>query len=468
MHCSIEFFGAAGNVTGSCFLIEADGRKILVDCGLYQERDLQKRNWDKFPVPPESIDAVLLTHAHLDHCGRLPKLVKEGYSGPIYATHATGEIAGIVLLDSAHIQEEDLKYKQKRHRRENRSSPYPYEPLYTSEDCEETIQLLSTVDYLEEVDLGPGIRATFHDAGHIFGSSMIKLDLDLNGTSRSMLFSGDVGRDNLPILRDPTRFKQADYILVESTYGDRLHEPPRSVPDDFAEVVNNTVERGGNIIIPSFAIERTQEVLYHLNNLFTTNRIPQLPVFVDSPMAIRVTEVFRKHPELFDEEMSERISNGQDPCDFEGLTMSRTVEESKSIANVPGTAIIIAGSGMCNGGRVKHHLKANISDPKNTILFVGYQAVGTLGRHIVTGSDKVRIHGEQYPVRADIVQITGFSAHADKDELTDWLSSIENKPRKVFVVHGEKKPATTFSQHLEQHFGWDVEVPVYEEVFELD
>lgn len=468
MDCRIKFFGAAGNVTGSCFLIETGGKKILVDCGLYQERELRKRNWADFPLPPETIDAVLLTHAHLDHCGRLPKLVRDGYRGPIYATHATGEIAGIVMLDSAHIQEEDLKYKQKRHRRENRTSPYPYEPLYSREDCEATIKRLATVDYEEAVDLGDGIKAVFHDAGHIFGSSMIKLGISRDGDSRSILFSGDVGRDNLPILRDPTRFKQADYILVESTYGDRLHEPPRSIPDALGEIVNSTVERGGNIIIPSFAIERTQEVLYHLNTLLAAGRIPHLPVFVDSPMAIRVTEVFRKHPELFDEEMSALIRKGQDPCDFDGLTMSRTVKESKAIAEVSGSAIIIAGSGMCNGGRVKHHLKANISDKKNTVLFVGYQAVGTLGRHIVTGAKKVRIHGEHYPVRAELVQISGFSAHADKDELTDWLSSIENKPRKVFVVHGEDKPANKFSQHLEERFGWNVAVPEYEEEIVLD
>ncbi len=467
MEMKIRFFGAARNVTGSCYLLEANGKRFIVDCGLYQERDFQKRNWDTFPLPADSIDAVLLTHAHLDHCGRLPKLVKEGFSGPIYATRATAEIAGIVLLDSARIQAEDIKYKQKRHRKENRTSPYPYETLYTEEDVVATQALFEPLEYASQVEIADGIKAEFFNAGHIFGSGMIRLTVDANGETRSIVFSGDLGRDNLPILKDPDKFTEADYILIESTYGDRLHEPTASIPDMLADIVNETHAKGGNIIIPSFAIERTQEVLYHLNTLFIANRIPKIPVFVDSPMAIRVTEVFMRYPEHFDDETAELLRKGQDPCAFDGLTMTRTVNESKAIAEKKGTKIIIAGSGMCNGGRVKHHLKANISDAKNTLVFVGYQAAGTLGRHIVDGSNQVRIHGQKFPVKMRIEQITGFSAHADKDEMTGWLKSIENTPRRVFVVHGEGATAQKFADYLSSEFGWETVAPEYEDEYEL-
>lgn len=463
MEVKISFLGAARNVTGSCYLLEAKEKKLIVDCGLYQERDFQKRNWDPFPVPPNSIDAVLLTHAHLDHCGRLPKLVKEGFSGPIYATRATAEIAGIVLLDSARIQAEDIKYKQKRHKKENRKSPHPYEPLYTEEDVEATKALFKPLDYESELDVADGVKAEFFNAGHIFGSGMIRVTTDVDGEKRSILFTGDLGRDNLPILKDPAKFTQADYILIESTYGDRLHEPTASVPDVLADIVNETHAKGGNIIIPSFAIERTQEVLYHLNTLFIANRIPKIPVFVDSPMAIQVTEVFRRYPEHFDDETAELLRKGHDPCAFDGLSMTRTVNESKAIADVKGSKIIIAGSGMCNGGRVKHHLKANISNDDNTLVFVGYQAVGTLGRHIVDGSKQVRIHGEKFTVKMRVEQISGFSAHADKEEMTGWLNSIENTPRRVFVVHGEGGTAQKFADYLSLKFGWETVAPGYED-----
>jgi len=468
MDIKLKFFGAAQNVTGSCHLIEANGKRLLVDCGLYQERDLRDRNWDSFPVPANTIDAVLLTHAHLDHCGRLPKLVKEGFKGSIYATPATADIAGIVMLDSAHIQEEDMKYKKKRHKRENRESPHPYEPLYTQEDAETAIKLFRTTNYKQKVNIGEGISAEFFDAGHIFGSSMIKLSITQNGETRTILFSGDVGRKDLPILQDPTSFEEADYILVESTYGDRLHEPAKSIPDALAAIVNETRKNGGNIIVPSFAIERTQELLYHLNTLLTANTIPNMPVFVDSPMAIRVTEVFMRHPELFDDDLKALLAKGARPYDFPGLKMTRTVAESKAINDAPGTSIIIAGSGMCTGGRVKHHIKNNITRPESTLLFVGYQAVGTLGRVILSGKSPIRIHGQEFPLKMRIEQIGGFSAHADRDELTDWLSSIKKPPRKVFIIHGEEKSAMSFNEHLQSKFGWNTMVPAYKDEVQLD
>jgi metallo-beta-lactamase family protein len=468
MQIKLQFFGAARNVTGSCFLVEANGSRLLVDCGLYQERKLQSRNWDPFPVPAGSLTAVLLTHAHLDHCGRIPKLIKEGFQGPVYATAATADIAGIIMKDSAHIQEEDLKHKRKRHARENRTGPFPYEPLYTMADAEEAATRFEPVGYEKETELAPGITAEFFEAGHIFGSAAIKLRITQNGQTRTLLFSGDVGRWNIPIICDPAAVGAADYVLVESTYGDRVHEPVQSIPDALAEVINDTRRRGGNIIIPSFAVERTQELLFHLSRLLRDKTIPPLLAFVDSPMAVRVTEVFKRHPELFDEETLDLLHRGQHPCDFPGLKMSRSAEQSKAINQIEGTVIIIAGSGMCTGGRVKHHLINNISDEKNTVLFVGYQAVGTLGRLIVDGHEAVRIHGQQRTVKARIARIAGFSAHADREELMRWLGGIPNTPRKVFVVHGEPEAAQALAKKIEHEKSWPVTVPAYQDTVELD
>ena len=468
MQIKLSFLGAARNVTGSRFLVEADGLRILVDCGLYQERDLRGRNWDPFPIPPKTIDAVLLTHAHLDHCGLLPKLVREGFGGKIYCTGATAEIARIILLDSAHIQEEDAEYKRRRHQREGRKGRYPEVPLYTTADAEKCLPLFSAVKYDQPVRINNAAEAVFRDAGHILGSSMIRLKIAQNGDERTILFSGDVGRHDMPIIEDPSEFHQADYVLVESTYGDRLHEKAEDVDNRLAEVINATKQAGGNIIIPSFALERSQDLLYHLNELLLADRIPRLMVFLDSPMAIRVTEVFKDHPELFDDDMAERIRKQLSPFEFPGLKMTRLTGESKAINHIRGTVIVIAGSGMCTGGRVKHHLVNNITRPENTILFVGYQAVGTLGRHIVNGADEVRIMGRKHPVKAKIVQIGGFSAHADKNELFRWLSGLTKAPKKVFVVHGEEESAEHFRDFVSEKTGWDVSVPEYEDEVMLD
>jgi len=466
MQIKLEFLGAARNVTGSRYLLEANGIRLLVDCGLYQERDFRSRNWDPFPVPPDTIDAILLTHAHLDHCGLLPKLVREGFRGKIYCTAATSEISRIVLLDSAKLQEEDAEFKQRRHEREGRRGPYPEVPLYTVEDAEASFPLFSPVRYGEPVRIGDGIEATFHDAGHILGSSMIRVAVNHDGEERKIIFSGDVGRWDKPILRDPTVFDEADYILVESTYGDRLHEDAEDIDDMLSEIINSTRKAGGNIVIPSFAVERSQEVLYHLNELLIEDRIPHLIVFVDSPMAVSVTEVFEHHPELFDEEMLELIRRRESPFDFPSLKMVRTVEDSKAINYIRGTVVIIAGSGMCTGGRIKHHLVNNISRRESTILFVGYQAVGTLGRQIVDGAEEVRILGRMYPVRARVVQINGFSAHADRDELFRWLSGLRKPPRHLFVTHGEPDAARHFADFVRDRKGWEVSVPSYkDEVF---
>ena len=467
MEIQLSFFGAARNVTGSKYLVAANGTRLLVDCGMYQERKLKPRNWERFPFDPTSIDAVLMTHAHLDHCGLLPKLVREGFNGSIVCTSATADIAKIVLMDSARIQEEDVKYKRKRHEREGRGSPYPYEPLYTVAEAEAACTMFSVVKYGEATALGDGVTCTWQDAGHILGSAMLHLAVEQNGEARRIVFSGDVGRCNTPILRDPSNIGEADYVVIESTYGNRHHKPNDRIPETLAKLIAETHGAGGNIVVPSFSVERAQELLYHLHELLREKRIPALPVYLDSPMAARVTDVFREHPELFDEETKEMLRRGEHPCDFARLHVCRTVDESKAIQKAKGSAVIIAGSGMCTGGRIKHHLKANISRPESAVLFVGYQASGTLGRIILQGVDNVRIHGRKFPVAARVAKINGFSAHADMDELLEWLSGLADPPRHVFVTHGEPEAATGFGDTIRSEKGWQTSVPSYRDSAEL-
>jgi metallo-beta-lactamase family protein len=464
----VKFLGAAQNVTGSAYCLEANGVRLLVDCGLYQERELIARNWDPFPILPHTIDAVLLTHAHLDHSGLLPKLVRDGFAGKIYCTHATYDIVQIILLDAAHLQEQDAEFKRKRHEREGRKGPYPEVPLYTANDATASFPQFSPVRYKEPVELGKGIEATFHDAGHVLGSSMIKVKISQNEEQRTLVFSGDVGRWEKPMLRDPTIFEEADYILVESTYGDRLHEDQKGIETALAEIINSTRKKGGNIVIPSFAFERAQEVLYYLNELLLGDRIPHLMVFLDSPMATSITEVFEHYPDLLDEDMVRLMRQRKSPFDFTGLKMTRTTDESKVINHISGTVIIIAGSGMCTGGRIKHHLVNNISRNESTILFPGYQATGTLGRQIVDGAKEVRILGQMYPVKARIVKINGFSAHADRDELFRWLSGLRRPPLHLFVTHGEPDAAQYFANFVKEKTGWQTSVPKYQDEVILD
>ena len=467
MDINLSFLGATRNVTGSRYLVEANNIKFLVDCGLYQERDFLHRNWEPFQVPARELDAVLLTHAHLDHCGLLPKLVKDGFQGRVICTPATADITRIILLDAAKLQEEDAAYKKKRHLKEGRQGPYPEIPLYTIDDAEAVSPLFETVDYDQPVSLGEGIEAIFHDAGHVLGSAMIRVVIQQE-EKRSIVFSGDLGRWDRPMLEDPRAFRFTDYIVMESTYGDREHEECLEIGDNLADIVNATHSAGGNIIIPSFALQRAQEILYYLNILRMEDRIPAIRVYLDSPMAIRITEVFKRYTELYDREMKALLRQDCSPFDFPGLTMVETADESKKLNYLTEPAMIIAGSGMCTGGRIKHHLVNNISRPESTILFIGYQAEGTLGRHIINGAKSVRIFGQPRPIRARIEQINGFSAHADKNELLRWLSRLEVNPRQVFITHGEAEAAEKFLEFLKQQTGFNAAVPTYNSRISLD
>lgn len=461
MNVEIIFLGAARNVTGSRYLVRADNKQVLIDCGLYQERELRERDWEPFPVPPDQIDAILLTHSHLDHCGFLPKLVREGARCPVYCTPATKEIAEIVLIDSAELQMEDAEFKKKRHKKEKRVGPYPVVPLYTVEDVRNCMPYFSSIEYQSPVHISENIEATFYDAGHILGSSMIILNIKCTDRVCKILFSGDIGREGNPILRDPTKFTDVDYIVMESTYGDRLHESREVASKKLIDTINSTVEAGGNVVIPTFVVERAQDILYYLNELVRTDQIPHLAIFLDSPMATRVTKVFQNHPELFDSEMLKLLFNEQSFFNLSKLFFVETIEASKAINHIKGTIIIMAGSGMCTGGRIKHHLVTNIERRESSIVFVGYQAQGTLGRLIVDGTERVRILGQEYNVRAKIVQIDGFSSHADKEGLMRWLNAFQNRPKHVFITHGEAEAAESFAKNVRTELNWSVSVPDY-------
>jgi metallo-beta-lactamase family protein len=465
----LTFLGAARNVTGSCYLLETDNAHVLVDCGLYQERKYQERNWQPFRFDLKSIDAVFLTHAHLDHCGLLPKLVREGYAGKIYCTPATAEIAEIILIDAAHLQEEDAIFKRERHRREGRRGPHPEIPLYTVEDAEAVRPHFSAVEYLNCVEVGSNVEGCYYEAGHVLGAATININIKQDGRNHRIIFSGDIGEPDRPIINDPAVFNEAEYIVVESTYGDRTHEEHRNtdIQRQLKDCINRTVSAGGNIVIPSFALERSQELLYHLNELFLRKEIPPVTVYLDSPMAIRITEVFKRHAELFDKEMMRRLRQGDSFFNFENLKIVESAEESKAINDVKGSSIIIAGSGMVTGGRIKHHIVNNIARPESTILFVGYQAEGTPGRVLLDGAREIRLLGQMHPVKAHIEKIDGFSAHADRDGLLNWLSDIKEPPRGVFVTHGEERAATSFAKLLNEKTGWTVKAPQYKDTVKL-
>jgi len=468
MAVRLQFWGADRQITGSRHLLEAAGRRLLIDCGMFQERLFLDRNWEPFPLPPAEIDACLLTHAHLDHCGLLPRLVGDGFRGPILATPATADLARIVLLDSAHILEEDASFKRKRHQREGRRGPHPEIPLYTVADAEEVFPRFRTVAYRAEAGLGAGLSARFQDAGHILGSAMIEVRIVDGDARRTVVFSGDIGQWNKPLVHDPTTFPRADYIIMESTYAGREHEDEGTVDDILARVVNETSAAGGNVVIPVFAVERAQEILFHLSRLVADRRIPRILTVLDSPMAVEVTALFDRYRGELDEDARALFQEGRSPFNFPGLKLFRTPEESKTINSIRGSCIIMAGSGMATGGRIKHHLIYNIERPESTILFVGYQAGHTLGRQILDGQPEVRINGRRLLVKARVVRIQGLSGHAAQSDLLRWLHAFEAPPRRLFLIHGEAEPALDLAGRIERDLGWPVSVPEYQSAYVLD
>ncbi|NLC70209.1 MAG: MBL fold metallo-hydrolase [Desulfuromonadaceae bacterium] len=461
----ISFHGAAQNVTGSCHLVECAGTRILIDCGLYQgSRELEEDNADDFGFDPKEIDILLLTHAHLDHCGRIPLLANRGFRGQIVTTSASRELSRLVMLDSAGLQEEEARYLNRRAQKRGKATP-AIEPLYTTLDALNALDFMDgTARYSKPIRLASNIEATFIDAGHILGSACIVLELTENGRKRRLLFSGDLGMEERPILRDPDAPPAVDAVIMETTYGNRQHKSLQPSVEEFYEAINQTVKRGGNVIIPSFALERAQEVLYYLHDGKMQGILPEsLQIFLDSPMAISATKIFQRHPECYDEETAELFRTNNDPFEFSGVHFTRETAESMAINRISGGAVIIAGSGMCTGGRVRHHLKHNLGRPGSSIVFVGFAARGTLARQIVDGAEIVKIFGDEYQVRAGVHTIGGFSAHAGQRELLEWHGKT-GQPGVTFLVHGEKESMETFGELLDKT---EVIMPEMHQVFDL-
>jgi len=463
----LHFLGANRQVTGSRYMLEAGGLKLMIDCGLFQERAFQHRNWEPSPVPPAGVDHVLLTHAHLDHVGLVPKLVVDGFNGPVHATAATVDLAEIVLRDTAKIQMEDAQYKRRRHRKEGRRGPRPVVPLYDNDDVDRAMRRFHRVPMHVPVQLNDAVSVTWHVAGHILGSAMLEVRVREAGEDRVVVFSGDIGQADRPLVRDPHHFTRADVVVMESTYGDRDHQRPADMVASLGEVIRRTARRGGNVVIPTFAIERAQELIYHIGHLVRDDRIPDLPIYLDSPMAVSVTDVFQRYRHELDAETSALIASGRSPFRYPGLKLVRTVEESMAINRLNTPAVIMAGSGMCTGGRIKHHLRHNLERHESTILFVGYQAHGTLGREIVEGRRHVRIHGRMHNVAADVQQLNGFSAHADRSGLLRWLDAYDPRPGHLFLTHGEASAADQLAETIRRRHPGHVEVPEYGQTVSL-
>lgn len=463
----LHFLGANRQVTGSRYLLEAAGKRIMIDCGMFQERKFIHRNYEPPPFDLKSIDYLLLTHAHLDHCGLIPKMVKHGFDSPIITLDPSADLAEIIMLDSAKIQEEDARYKKKRHAKQGKKAKFGYEPLYTGEDAQKAVNLFEPVGYAEPVHLGDHITATFHEAGHILGSAFIEIVINENGKTTTLVMSGDVGQWDKPLINDPQLFDRADYIVMESTYGDRLHKEAGPIEDQLEAIINDTVERGGNIIIPTFAVERAQELVYYIGKLADADRIPDIGVYLDSPMATRVTKVFHRWCRYLEQESRCAPGKGADVLSFDGFKLISDTDDSIALNSMRGPKVIMSSSGMCTGGRIKHHLKHNISRADSTIVFVGYQAVGTLGRIITDGAPEVRIYGVNLMVNAQIKSIYGFSAHGDRDDLLHWLSACKTPPKQLFLTHGEERGAMALSASIKSKLGWNVSVPEYQDVVEL-
>ncbi len=470
----ISFLGAARTVTGSNFLVETKNKKFLVDCGLFQGRAKETMlNTDEFQFDPTSIDFVLLTHSHIDHSGRIPKLYKEGYSNPIISTEATYDLCTIMLPDSGHIQEVEAEWLNKKRRREGK---HMIGAIYTAQDAIDCLKLFNPVKYDEIIEIDENIKVRFSEAGHMLGSSMVEVWVYEDNKEEKLVFTGDVGKDDSPIIRNRERINEADYLIMESTYGARLHKDVKTKGQMFLDIVTETLEKGGNVIIPSFAVGRTQEILYEifkcklLDNDEYNGKIETLlhtPVYVDSPLAISATEIFKKNIDIFDDEAKEFIKNGQIPIEFPGLKFTKTAEESRALNETVTKSIIISASGMCEFGRIKHHLKHNLWKENSTVLFVGYQAEGTLGRRIVDGAKRVKIFGEEISVNARIEYIEGFSCHADQGALLQLVSEMKETLKKIFIVHGEYESQKVLSDKIYEQYNLDAEIPLFGDVYEI-
>ena len=472
----ITFLGAAKTVTGSNFLVETEDSKFLVDCGMYQgQAEEEYENEAPFDFNVNEIDFVLLTHAHIDHSGRIPKLYNEGYKNPIYAHKATCDLCSLMLPDSGHIQEMEIEWKN---RKRQRKGEKPILPMYTAEDAAKCLELFKPIQYDEIIEITPKIHVRFNDAGHMLGSSIIEVWSNEDGKDVKAVFSGDIGNNDIPLLSEPTMIADADYLVMESTYGNRLHIKNDNKAELFLKIVSETIEGGGNVVIPSFAVGRTQEILYELDKIKETKNneeflkeyetLMKVPVYVDSPLAISATEVFKENMELFDEATQAEIKKGDNPLEFDGLHFTTTADESKALNESEIPSIIISASGMCDVGRIKHHLKHNLWNPKNTILFVGYQAPGTLGHSIVNGAKKVKIFGEDVAVNARVEYIEGYSGHADQELLMNFVYSFNNKkPKHIFLVHGEEESQNTLKQKIEEEAKIPVTIPNYGDTYEL-
>jgi metallo-beta-lactamase family protein len=466
----ITFYGAARTVTGSQHMIEANGQRILLDCGLYQGPRAESRDRNqRLPFDARSVNVMVLSHAHIDHSGNIPNLVKSGFRGDIVSTYATRDLCATMLLDSAHIQERDVEYVNKRRRKRGED---PVEPLYTRQDAIESLKYFTPQSYTRPHKIAPGVTLTLLDAGHMLGSAIVILDIedrDSRGTVR-LVFSGDLGRKGIPIIRDPETVESADVLIMESTYGNRLHPPYPDANKELERIINETYQRGGKVIVPAFAVGRTQQLVFTLHQLARAGDIPNLPIYVDSPLAIDATAIFRLHPEAFDDEILDFMmgeDGRRDPFDFGDLIYTRQVEESKKLNFLREPAIIISASGMAESGRILHHLKNNIEDPKNTILITGWQAEGTLGRKLVEKLPVVKIFGEPYQNNAHTEVINGFSGHADHDELLDWVGAMRDKPRRTFLVHGEEEAAISLADDLHETFHIETDVPEWKQSFQV-
>ena len=463
----ITFMGAARTVSGSCYILECGSKRFAVDCGLHQgNKDIEKRNWNFDQYDPKNLDFILITHAHIDHSGLLPAMVSKGYKNPIYCTAPTRDLLEIMLLDSAHIQEMEAEWTN---RKRLRTGGKTVQPLYSISNAENTVPLLSSIDYDTIFEPAPGIKVTYKNAGHILGSAFIEIDYEQDGKKTRAVFSGDLGRPEQLIVDDPDEVGCADYLFIESTYGNRNHKDDQDSLEELASAIEYSYSHKEKVVIPAFAVERSQQIIYTLFLLFKQGRLPaDMPVYLDSPLAIRATEIFRKHPEFYDDQMMEHINNGDHPLNLPNLHFTVSREQSQAINESKGPAVIISASGMANAGRIKHHLRHNLWRRGASVIFVGWQAAGTPGRRIVNGAKSIRLFGEDVSVNAKVFTINGFSGHAGQDELMNWLSTMQGKPVKVILVHGESEAQDVFGKLIKEKFGFDIHIPEYMEELELE